>query len=245
MSFPFLRARWEELTLVNFPLSPPTVAAALPSALEPDLLEGEAMVSLVAFDFNRIRVLGLPWPGYTSFPEVNLRVYVREKSTGHRGVFFIREFIPRRLPSLIARFGYNEPYSWCEIQRESAYREPTTQLQSTSWNWKGRRSKLALSLSERVYLPAPDSPEEWFKEQNWGFGASRSGELIGYRVKHPRWMVREVRPESLQLEIDWDGLYGPYWGRQLRKRKPVSVVHAIGSEISVSLPEYRCQENRH
>ena len=53
-------------------------------------------------------VLGVPWPGYRNFPEINLRFYVRRGD--ERGVVFVREFVPQRLVAWLARVFYNEPY---------------------------------------------------------------------------------------------------------------------------------------
>src|SRR5262249_58326885 len=82
---------------------------ALPPGLELDRRDGRAFASLVAFDFLDTRVLGVPWPGYRNFPEVNLRFYVRRG--GERGVVFVREFVPARLVAWLARQIYNEPYT--------------------------------------------------------------------------------------------------------------------------------------
>src|SRR5438270_8112752 len=82
---------------------------ALPiSGLELDTRDGQAFVSLVAFDFLDARVFGIPWPGYRNFAELNLRFYVRQGE--ERGVVFLREFVPQRLVAFLARTFYNEPY---------------------------------------------------------------------------------------------------------------------------------------
>ncbi|HTG49386.1 MAG TPA: DUF2071 domain-containing protein, partial [Gemmatimonadales bacterium] len=71
------------------------LAPHLPPGLALDRWEGHAFVSLVAFDFLDTRVGGIPWPGFTAFPEVNLRFYVREGD--RRGVVFIAELVPSRM----------------------------------------------------------------------------------------------------------------------------------------------------
>ncbi|HEX4590209.1 MAG TPA: DUF2071 domain-containing protein, partial [Gemmataceae bacterium] len=74
---PFLTARWTNLFVANYPVPDRLLAPRLPPGLTLDRWEGSAYVSLVAFDFRDTRVLGIPWPGYRHFPEVNLRFYVR------------------------------------------------------------------------------------------------------------------------------------------------------------------------
>lgn len=75
---PFLTARWQHLCLLNYAVDPARLQPRLPEGLELDTLAGEAYMSLVAFDFLDTRVLGIPWPFYRNFPEINLRFYVRD-----------------------------------------------------------------------------------------------------------------------------------------------------------------------
>src|SRR5262249_41736617 len=108
MPRPFLTACWSNLFLATYAVPPPLLERRLPPGLQLDLRDGKAFVSLVAFDFFDTKVLGVPWPGYRDFAELNLRFYVHQD--GHRGVMFIREFVPQRLVALLARLLYNEPY---------------------------------------------------------------------------------------------------------------------------------------
>src|SRR5215468_781631 len=92
---PFLTARWTNLFLATYAVPDDLLRPHLPPGLELDRRDGRAFASLVAFDFLDTRVLGVPWPGYRNFPEVNLRFYVRHGE--QRGVVFVREFVPLRL----------------------------------------------------------------------------------------------------------------------------------------------------
>src|SRR3569623_1835388 len=103
---PFLSARWSNLCLFTYPVPAAMLEKRLPPGLELDTREGQAFVSLVAFDFLDTRVLGVPWPGYRNFAELNLRFYVRRRRSAaeaaaqapaERGVVFVREFVPQRL----------------------------------------------------------------------------------------------------------------------------------------------------
>src|SRR4051812_46531123 len=105
---PFLTASWINLFVVTYAVPPATLAPYLWPGLSLDLREGNAFVSLVVFDFRDTRVLGIPWPGYRNFPELNLRFYVRQGN--ERGVVFVREIVEQRLVAWLARCWYNEPY---------------------------------------------------------------------------------------------------------------------------------------
>src|SRR5438270_9254567 len=108
MPVPFLTAHWSNLCLLTYAVPPSLLAPRLPRGLELDMRDGQAFVSLVAFDFLDTRVLGIPWPGFRHFAELNLRFYVHRGA--ERGVVFVREFVPQLLVAWIARLLYNEPY---------------------------------------------------------------------------------------------------------------------------------------
>src|SRR5579885_2376605 len=114
MRFPFLTARWSNLCIFTYAVPPSLLQARLPPGLELDTRDGNGFVSLVAFDFLDTRVLGVGWPGYRNFPELNLRFYVRLGE--ERGVVFLREFVPGRLVTALARLIYNEPYRATSLQ---------------------------------------------------------------------------------------------------------------------------------
>jgi uncharacterized protein YqjF (DUF2071 family) len=230
---PFLTAEWKELTLINFRLPPALLQSVLPDGLEPDLFRGSAYASLVAFDFENVRVAGVPWPGYTHFPELNLRLYVRCEE-GRRGVMFVRELIPGRLPAVIARWAYNEPYLACPMQRQIKPLDDGGQLQFTTLAWNGRINQIQVRVGPAAYSPDRDSEAEWLKEQEWGFGMGRGGDLLRYQVRHPRWLLRQV--QEVSYDIDWQLLYGPIWAQALGKAQPCSTIHAIGSEVAVYPP---------
>src|SRR5438874_12696918 len=106
---PFLTARWTNLILANYAVPDELLLPRLPPGLELDRHDGRSFVSLVAFDFHDTRVLGIPWPGYRNFPEVNLRFYVCRG--GERGVCFLREFVPLKLVAWLARLTSDESYA--------------------------------------------------------------------------------------------------------------------------------------
>lgn len=230
----FLTADWKELTLLNFRIDPILLASTLPTGLIPDVKDGAAFASLVAFDFENIRVAGVPWPGYTRFPEFNLRVYVKCEEAGRRGVMFVKELVPSRLPALIARMAYNEPYSACPMQRIVTNHHDGSQSQTTLLSWRGRVSQVKVRVGPGTSASRAGGWADWFTQQEWGFGLAHDGSLNRYHVSHPRWLFRDLHETS--HDIDRLSLYGPLWARTLREAQPDSAFHAVGSEVEVYPP---------
>ena len=117
---PFLTANWRYLAMLNYVVDPRLIAPLVPLGTEIDFDNGEPFLSVVGFLFLDTRLLGLPIPLHRDFEEVNLRFYVRRKSAGtwRRGVFFIRELVPRRAIALVARTFYGENYVAVPMKHE-------------------------------------------------------------------------------------------------------------------------------
>jgi uncharacterized protein YqjF (DUF2071 family) len=203
----------------------------LPPGCALDLINGDAFASLVAFDFLDTRVLGIHWPGFVNFPELNLRFYVRHKDElgEHRGVVFVREFVPQRLVAWMARLFYNEPYQGVPMISQVS-KTPNTITLDHAITLGGRQHTLQVIARCQPFRPATDSTEHFFKEHQWGFGISRRGKLIRYQVSHPEWDVYPV--ESFKLDWDFKTVYGPRFA-SLQQMQPMSVVFAVGSSVQV------------
>lgn len=227
MASPFLTARWTHLFLATYAVPPGLLRPRLPPGLDLELREGQAFVSLVAFQFADTCVLGVPWPGYRNFAELNLRSYVQRN--GERGVIFFREYVPRRLVAWIARLVYNEPYRvapFSGVIRDEAA-AVTAEYRLTHG---AREHVLSVTGSKPATVPNEVNIEHFFKEQRWGYGRSRTGRLLRYDVEHPVWEVYPVT--DYRVELDWDSVYGPEWAF-LQKASPYSTVFALGSEVQV------------
>ena len=87
---PLLTAQWRDLVMLNFEVDPRVLAPHVPAGTELDRWHGDTLVSIVAFQFLDARLFGVPIPFHASFPEVNLRFYVRRRLQDgwRRGVVF-------------------------------------------------------------------------------------------------------------------------------------------------------------
>jgi uncharacterized protein len=228
---PFLTARWSDLLILTYAVPSAIVRPYLHPALEPDLWAGSAHVSLVAFRFLDTRVLGVPVPGHRTFPEVNLRTYVRHGED--RGVVFVRELVPRRLISAVARLCYNEPYATAPIHAHVDVGPDASVRAQFDWHAGGAPHRLAMTGSGTTSLPPHGSDAYLTKEHAWGFGRTRRGHLRRYRVSHPEWPVRTVT--AVDAQLNYAAMYGPAW-EFLNTSAPESALFAVGSPVTVDWP---------
>jgi uncharacterized protein YqjF (DUF2071 family) len=97
------RQDWLDLTFLHWPYDVATVQAHVPAGLEVQELDGAAWVGVTPFRMAEVRLPGLPSvPGWSSFPELNVRTYVRGPD-GHDGIWFFALECDRRAVVLALR----------------------------------------------------------------------------------------------------------------------------------------------
>jgi hypothetical protein len=228
MTMNFLSARWQHLLLANYSLHPDVLAPFVPDGTKIDVFDGHVFVSLVAFMFERTRVLGLPIPYHIDFEEVNLRFYVTPISDpARRAVTLIQEIVPRKAIPLIANTFFAENYVALPMSHETGESQ-----YSYSWS-KGVTHTISGRITGQLALPEAGSIGEFITEHYWGYakGAKRT---LEYRVTHPQWKCCEL--DEFDISVDFAQTYGKEFGF-LSQQQPYNVLYAVGSEVQVSFPK--------
>jgi uncharacterized protein len=227
---PLIAAHWRDLVLVTFAVPDRLAATLVPAGCDADRWDGRCYVSLVALCMERVRVRGWAIPGLTAYPQVNLRFYVRH--AGRAAVRFIREIVPSHLLAAAARWWYGEPFRTGYIRTRRTEHDGTISV-SYHFGLDRPRWHVAVRSATAVTVPEPASFAHWLKERSRGCRTGRHGRLRTFDVAHPPWGVRAVR--SADVSIDFGALYGTEW-RVIDGQSPASVVHATGSDVTVSAP---------
>ena len=105
--WPMAQQTWRHVSFLHWRIEPAELRPLLPVALEPDIVDGSAWVSLVAFLVEGFKVLGMP-ARPSRFPETNLRTYVRDES-GRDGVWFMSLDVPS-IPNVVGGRLMGTPY---------------------------------------------------------------------------------------------------------------------------------------
>lgn len=224
---PFLTAVWSNLCFATFAVPPELLRDRVPEPLELETRDGDAFVSLVAFDFEETKVWKVGWPGFRAFPEVNLRFHVRYGD--HRGVMFIRELVPQPFVAWLAGVFYHEPYESTPMESHVHRHDGTLEVRH-EWTYGGSIHRFRMRAHDEPALPDDDSDEARFTQPRYGFGTNAEGEPIAYEVQHPDWETYPV--ESCKIDVDWGQVYGRDWS-VLDDRGPIALALARGSEIEV------------
>ena len=117
-----LRQRWNDLLFAHWPVSPPEIQRLLPPGLELDTFDGHAWVGVIPFWMDNVvtrsvadRTFAIPTT--RTFPELNLRTYVRSSLTGRAGVYFFSLDCASPLAVLGARTIFHLPYFPAKMTR--------------------------------------------------------------------------------------------------------------------------------
>lgn len=223
----FLSARWEHLLLANYIVDPDVLQSRVPEGTRLDTFEGDVYVSLVAFMFNRTRVLGLPIPFHTWFEEVNLRFYVvPDKDPTRRSVTFIKEIVPKTVIPWISNTLFHENYVAVPMGHRNEKRQ-----HEYSWG-HGLENRFSATVALDPAYPESGSIGEFITEHYWGY-AKAPRYTLEYEVRHPQWHCQTV--ESYEMDVDFDAVYGREFAF-LGDLKPSNVQYAVGSPVTVSFP---------
>ena len=230
---PFLTAQWKHLAMVNFEVDPAIVAPHVPSGVELDFFGGRTFVSVVGFMFLDTKVRGCRIPFHVNFPEVNLRFYVVREVAGEprRGVTFIKEIVPRRAVSQVARRIYHENYVTYRMQSVQPTANQDGPVAATyRWYAQDRWHEVTSSGKGSLQPVAENSEEQFITEHFWGYSAQPDGGTVEYEVQHPSW---DIYPNaSGKLDCDVAKIYGPEFVEPL-SQSPSSAFLVAGSDVTV------------
>jgi uncharacterized protein len=227
----FLKARWENIIMANYEISPEILQPYLPKGVELDLFEGKAYVSLVGFMFKNTKIFNIPIPYLGTFEEINLRFYVIRKEAGRtkRGVVFINETIPYKIVAWMANKLYKEHYTTIPTKHKISQNEITKNinyqwLKDNKWNNITLESSISSKEMERGSL------EQFIFEHYYGYTKITEKDTEEYRLHHPSWLINTVN--NFTIDCDFKSMYGKDF-EILNTTAPTAVFIAEGSKVEI------------
>lgn len=215
--------------MLNYEVDPGLLLPRVPAGTELDNFDGGTFISLIGFEFNNTRVLGVPIPFHRSFLEVNLRFYIRRAD--RRAVAFISELVPSQTIASIARRAFNENYSAVPMSHKMRKSASGASICEYTWGEGRDRCRMDGEISGTASLPEEGSLAQFITEHYWGYAAQRDGGCLEYQVEHPRWRVWQAG--NAEIKGDSSSFYGPEFS-SVFERKPNSAFLADGSAVTVS-----------
>jgi len=232
MTDTFLSARWENLIMANYEVSPDVLIRYLPHGVELDFYSNKTFVSLVGFMFKKTSLFNIPIPFLGTFEEINLRFYVKrvEGHTIKRGVVFINETVPYKPVAWLANKLYKEHYISIPTKNSIAFENSVKKIR---YDWKINKAwnHLEVNAAKENNQMLSGSVEEFIFEHYYGYTKISEQLSQEYKVNHPRWRVNRVTDYSIQC--DFSAMYGNDFSF-LNNQQPHHVILAEGSPVTVN-----------
>jgi hypothetical protein len=191
--------RWNDLLFAHWPIPASALAPLMPEGLHVDTFQGSAWLGVVPFWLDRVKFRGVPTlPGLQSFPELNLRTYVRDPHTGTPGVYFLSLDAGNLLGVVFARMFYHLPYFWADMrfeqrsEREFAFAS-RRRFSNRPVEFKARYR--GLGPTRRTAESRPGSLEYFLTERYCLFTRDRDGQPMRADIHHVPWPLEEAEAE--------------------------------------------------
>lgn len=177
---------WHSLLFAHWRLPPAALRTLVPEPLELDERDGEAWVGVAPFRIAGLRLrLAPPVPGTSTFPELNLRTYVRYG--GRAGVFFFSLDAGSRLAVVGGRTFFRLPYRPAKLAIETV--EGWTRFRSQRPD-----GQAAFTAHYRptgpIAAPEPGSLEAFLTERYALFTVLRHGKVLRADIHHAPWPLQ-------------------------------------------------------
>ena len=228
----FLTAQWKNLALFNYEIDAKILEQHIPKGTEIDIWNGKCYISLVGFRFENVKLLGVKVPFHINFEEINLRFYVKRFENGEwkRGVVFIKEIVPKPALSFIANSVYKEHYETLPLKYSITENKKEKVDFVYQWKTEKKWNTILVETEKNPIEIEINSEAEFITEHYFGYTKVNNEKTFEYEVKHPRWKQHQVT--NHYLDVDFKRTYGNDF-EFLNHQKPISVMLAAGSEISV------------
>lgn len=179
---------WNDVLFLHWHVDAAVLKTGLPEGVEIDLFEGQAWVSLVAFDMVKVRPKGLPhFPSLSNFHEINIRTYIKHK--GRAGVYFLSIEAGNRISAQLSRQLSGLPYRYSSMQRGNGV--------YTSAN-KGSGDQFQADFKIGEPLTSKTAQDLWLTERYCLVHDVR-GQLRYFDVHHAPWPVQSIVFDRLRV----------------------------------------------
>lgn len=180
-----MRQTWRHLLFAHWPLDARWLEPCIPAGLELDRYEGQPWLSITPFELTDLRMRGLPAvPGVSSFPELNVRTYVRVE--GKPGIFFFSLDAGSAIASAAARLTLRLPYRHASMH---------VRREGEVVHYDCRRNGEGGAAFRASYRPLGDpfearagSLEEWLTER-YCLYTRIAGRLCRLEIDHRPWVL--------------------------------------------------------
>jgi len=191
---------WVETLFLHWRVDAASMRDRIPRAIEIDTFDGDAWASIVAFRIAGARPRGAPRPlAYPTFPEVNVRTYVR--CGGRSGVWFFSLDAQSRFAVALGRHAAFLPYVDADIAPAFDGATLSYDLARASRDMPAARFAARARFGGDARPATPGSLDDWLVQRLAFFTVARH-RVLRLDVAHAPWplyatAIAQVEHDSL------------------------------------------------
>jgi uncharacterized protein YqjF (DUF2071 family) len=197
---PATAQRWAALTFLHWAVDPDVVQRLLPGDLRVQRYDGATYVGLVPFRMEDVRLGPLPpVPRWSTFGELNVRVYVRHAS-GSEGVWFLGLWCERTAFVGLTRAA-GLPYHRCRAQVPAPTADAAGDAARYRFRSASRAAPVRFDATVRAHeeVDASSGLARWLSAR-WNAYTVRAGRTWRVPVEHEPWALRRGTVQGLATD---------------------------------------------
>lgn len=232
----FLSSTWKNTFIITWEIEPELLMEHLPHKIGLYTYEGKALISLVVHNFENTKVKGIKMPFHVSFPEMDLRYYV--KFNNQIGVGFIQHIVPRYCISLWAKRIFNENYITLPMEYSIHENETSKVLHYRIW-----KNHHLFTIDFLANKESENPSFSLYNQVEYGFGKDKYGNTIQFKFDK---IIEYQSFTSLEyaIKMDFSILFGKKWGF-LNDLTPINVTTLSDNKIRIFQPSYIFEEEKY
>ncbi|MEU6793084.1 DUF2071 domain-containing protein [Nonomuraea wenchangensis] len=200
VAWPVMHHEWSQMTFIHWRYPPERVQVLLPDQLTVETFDEAAWVGLTPFVMRGVRAPGLPaLPWLSTFPEINLRTYVRD-ARGRTGIWFLSLDAGRLPAALGGRSGYRLPYFWSDMSVEARDGHIRYRCRRRVPGPGGARCDVEVGSGPPLSEDERDELAH-FLTARYRLFTLVAGRLAAALVEHPPWPLRRAHLISLEEDL--------------------------------------------
>lgn len=184
------RQTWNDLAFLHWRVDSVRLSPLIPRDLSLEEFDGSAWVAVTPFWMSGVTLRGVPpIPGLSTFPELNVRTYVRH---GDRpGVWFFSLDAANRPAVFAARLFYLLNYVYAHMRAEPRGHG----IEYSSRRHSGHRFAAYYEPNGPVYRARPGTLEHFLTERYCLYARSGTGRLHRAEIHHVPWPLQPARAD--------------------------------------------------
>ena len=189
---PLLRQAWCMVTFVHWRYDASVLQPMLAPGLTVDQRDGSAWATLVALEMRDVRLPGMPpVPQLSTFPQTNLRTYVRGPGD-QEGIWLFSVGAARLWITLAARCLLGAPYVRADLAVGAGDGVRYLGTRAGSWGYE---------LDVQPGLPLSPSDLDIWLTHRWRAYTQHGGYLLQMPVRHEPWPLRQAAVIRLDQSV--------------------------------------------